>query len=84
MISAIKGKGVLIVAKSFEDFKKYMEEVCGMAPPDDEPDSTTCSECLEPILKSDYYSRDWRSCPCCEYDIITECYPDDDEEEFEE
>lgn len=53
---------------TFEDFKYYMVDQCGM--PETEDGAVICCECGEPIYPEDFPGHDWRYCPVCEFDLL--------------
>lgn len=65
------------MSRTFEDFKKFHHEDCGM--PLTEDGAVICVECQEPIYESDYSYWDWSICPCCTYNLLTDCFEEDED-----
>lgn len=64
---------------NWELFVNYMAVDCGMQY-DEEENFVRCSECGEPIYKEDF-DLTVASCPCCTYNILTEEFDCDQDEE---
>ena len=64
--------------KTFKDFYNYMTIICGMGTTDEEEPAVECCECGEPIY-DEYPNHDWKECPICEYNIVSEEIEGDEE-----